>query len=859
MQNPLPTVAHLPISFWQLGWRNLWRDVRAGELRLLLVAVLLAVSALSAVAFFSNRLDGALRRDAAQLLGGDLVVSSDQPLPPAYAAQVQALGLQSTSTQTFATMARAPLAQGAAGRLVMLKAVGAGYPLRGSLRVSEDSRWQPGAADHPAPPLQPGQVWVEAPLLEALQLKVGDNMLLGSSTLRITQVLTQEPDRGGGFISFSPRVLMHADDLAGTGLVQPASRVTYRLALVGKTAAVQQFSRWAKAEVSKPGVRGIRVETLEDGNPRMQETLQRAGNFLNLVALLAALLSAVAVALAARGFAGRHLDGCAMLRVLGVRQRTIALAYSLEFALMGLLGSVIGTALGFAVHHVFVALLGNMMQTALPAPGWLPIVLGLGVGMTLLLAFGLPPVLQLAGTPPLRVIRRELGRLKPASALAIAAGVAGFAALLLAASSDLKLGGIAVGGFAGAVLAFMALGWLAVTALQRAAQSPAAHTLPHWLRLAMRQLGARPAFAVVQISSLAVGLMALALLVLLRTDLVRSWQQATPVDAPNRYVINILPEQQTPFQAALRSAGVAQFDWYPMVRGRLIEVNGRSLTPNDYPDDQAKRLIEREFNLSYSADAPAWTPIVQGAWTRGEANGISMEEGIMKTLKLQLGDRVVFDMGGVQRTSTITSVRKVNWSSMHVNFFAMYPVADMGEQAAVTYITAYRAPPRVHGQPSLDYRLLQAYPNITQVDMDSTLNQLQAVLGKVIRAVELLFGFGLIAGVLVLFSTINTTREERAHEFAIMRALGAGGGLLGRVQNAELLAVGAVAGLLAGAVALGIGWALAHYVFEFEWTPALWILPATSLAGALLAWAAGWWSLRSVLKQPVVQTLRLAA
>ena len=858
MQTPTSAAKHLPISFWQLGWRNLWRDVRAGELRLLLVAVLLAVSALSAVAFFSNRLDGALRRDAAQLLGGDLVISSDQPLPAAYAAEVQALGLQSTSTQTFATMARAPEAQGATGRLVTLKAVGAGYPLRGTLRASEDSRWQPGAADHPAPPPQSGQVWVEAPLLEALQLKVGDNMLLGSSTLRITQVLTQEPDRGGGFISFSPRVLMHANDLAATGLVQPASRVTYRLAVVGKPAAVQQLNRWAKAEIAKPGVRGIRVETLEDGNPRMQETLQRAGNFLNLVALLAALLSAVAVALAARGFAGRHLDGCAMLRVLGVRQRTMALAYSLEFALIGLLGSVIGTVLGFAVHHVFVALLGNMMQTALPAPGWPPIVLGLGVGMTLLLAFGLPPVLQLAGTPPLRVIRREMGRLKPASALAIAAGAAGFAALLLAASSDLKLGGIAVGGFAGAVLAFMALGWLAVTALQRAAQAPAARTLPHWLRLAMRQLGARPAFAVVQISSLAVGLMALALLVLLRTDLVRSWQQATPVDAPNRYVINILPEQQAPFQAALRSAGVAQFDWYPMVRGRLIEVNGRSLAPSDYPDDQAKRLIEREFNLSYSADAPAWTPIMQGAWTPGDANGISMEEGIMKTLKLQLGDRVVFDMGGVQRLSTITSVRKVNWSSMHVNFFAMYPVADMGEQAAVTYITAYRSPPRVDGQPSLDYRLLQTYPNITQVDMDSTLNQLQAVLGKVIRAVEMLFGFGLVAGVLVLFSTINTTREERAHEFAIMRALGAGSGLLGRVQNAELLAVGAVAGLLAGAVALGIGWALAHYVFEFEWAPALWILPATSVAGAVLAWAAGWWSLRSVLKQPVVQTLRLA-
>ena len=882
-------------GFWRLGWRTLWRDVRAGELRLLVVAVLLAVAALSSVAFFANRLAGALQRDAAQLLGGDVVVSSDQPLPAVFAEKARALGLRSARTQTFPTMARAEQTRGGAGRLVTLKAVSAGYPLRGSLRVSDNTHWQPAQPDQSSTqPPQPGQVWVEAPLLEALQLQLGDALLLGQSALRISRVLTQEPDRGGSFISFAPRVLMHADDLPATQLVQPASRVHYRMALVGSAADVRAYGDWARAELAKAQtqaqtpMRGIRIETLQEGNPRMQETLDRASNFLNLVALLAALLSAVAVALAARAFAERHLDGCAMLRVLGLPQRTIARAYALEFVAAGLAGTLLGLALGFAVHYVFVWLLGGLVQTDLPPPSWQPLVLGLGVGMTLLLAFGLPPVLQLAGTPPLRVMRRELGRIKGTSALAMAAGLAGFAALLLTASSDIKLGGIAVGGFAAAVLLFMLLGALAVWLVRRSMGAALAQSLPYWLRLALRQLGARPVFAVLQISSLGVGMLALVLLVLLRTDLVRSWRQATPADAHNRYIINILPEQQMPMQQALRAAGVAQFDWFPMVRGRLVAINGRAVSASNYADAQAQRLVEREFNLSYSTTLPAWNPLEQGRWrssseSSGNAginaeanakknanavadqNAISMEAGIMQTLGLKLGDSVVFDMGGVQRTSTITSVRKVNWSSMHVNFFAMYPVASLGDEVAVSYITSYRNPPHKAAakaaqaaQPSLDYQLLQTFPNITQVDMDSTLLQLQAVLDKVIRAVELLFAFGLAAGLLVLFATVNTSRDERSREFAIMRALGSSSALLRRLQSAELLATGALAGLLAGAVALALGWALAHYVFAFEWALALWVLPASAGAGAVLAWAAGWWSLHSILRQPVVQTLRQA-
>ena len=352
--------------------------------------------------------------------------------------------------------------------------------------------------------------------------------MLGDATLRITRLIVNEPDRGAGFMNFAPRVMIHQDDIAATGLVQPASRLTYRMAVAGEDRPVRAFVAWAADEVKKPGVRGVRVESLESGRPEMRQTLDRAEKFLNLVALLAALLSAVAVALAARGFATSHLDDCAMLRVLGESQRTIALSYALEFALIGLFASSLGVAIGYGVHHVFVVLLAGLVDSALPPASLWPVAFGLGMGVTLLGAFGLPPVLQLAQVPPLRVIRRDVGNLKPASLAVLGLGVAGFAALLLAVSSDLTLGLIAVGGFAVAVAVFAALSWLAVRLL-RAMVNEA--TAPRWLVLATRQISARPAYTVVQVSALAVGLLALVLLVLLRTDLVSSWRSTTPPDA----------------------------------------------------------------------------------------------------------------------------------------------------------------------------------------------------------------------------------------------------------------------------------------------------------------------------------------
>jgi putative ABC transport system permease protein len=835
-------------TFWQLGWRTLWRDVRAGELRLLIVAVTLAVAALTAVGFFADRLKGGLVRDARQLLGGDAVIASDNPTPQAFIDKARALGLQSVTTLGFPTMARAPDAQGGASRLVALKAVPPGYPLRGNLKVAAQPD-APAASTRDIPAA--GQAWADAPLLDTLGLKIGDHLLLGDVQLRVTRVIALEPDRGTGFVNFAPRVMINEADLPASRLIQPASRVGYRFAVAGPDARVSEFVQWATQELKKPAVRGVRVESMDSGRPEMRQTLERAEKFLNLVALLAALLSAVAVALAARGFAAAHLDDCAMLRVLGQSQRTIALSYTFEFALVGTAASALGVAIGYTVHFVFLLLLAGLVETALPAASGWPVAFGMGMGLTLLFAFGLPPVLQLAQVPPLRVIRRDLGDLKPASAAVLAIGVLGFAALLLAASSDLKLGAIAVGGFAGAALVFAGLSWVAVKLLRRSVNEA---TAPRWLVLATRQISARPAYAVVQVSALAVGLLALVLLVLLRTDLVASWRRATPPDAPNRFIINVMPEQGEDFQKVLREAGVQRYDWYPMIRGRLIAVNGKTVTPDDYPEDRAKRLLDREFNLSNSPVQPPHNQVVAGHWQPEERDAVSVEEGIAATLGLKMGDTLRFDIGGMQSETKITSLRKVDWGSMRANFFMIYPVSRLAD-VPVTYMSAFRAPERK----GFDNQLVRAFPNITSVDTTSTINQVQEVLDKVIRAVEFLFGFTLAAGVVVLFAAVTATREERAREFAIMRAVGASGSLLRQVQRAELAGVGLLAGFLASMVASVVGWGLARYIFDFDWTASAWVPLFGALAGAALALAAGWWGLREVLNRPVVETLRRAA
>ena len=840
----------------QLGWRNLWRDLRSGELNLLVLSVVLAVAALSAVGFFSDRLQAGLWRDARQLIGGDAVVVSDKPTAENFLQKAKQLGLKTNATLSFPSMARADDAQGGETKLVALKAVSEGYPLRGQLTLFSAE----GASPSDKPKSQAtrqvpssGQAWVDPALLEVLNLKLGDPLWLGDKAFQISALIDREPDRGAGFMNFAPRVMVNLSDIPATGLIQPASRLSYRLAVAGEESQtnVQKFINWARDEVAKPEVRGVQVESMESGRPEMRQTLDRAEKFLNLVALLAALLCAVAVALAARTFAAKHLDACALLRVLGQSQQTLSIAYAFEFITAGLVASLLGVMVGYGVHHAFVWLLAGLVDAQLPPASGAPALLGLGMGLTLLLAFGLPPVLQLAQVPALRVIRRDMGGLQPASVGVLLAGLFGFAGALMWASRDVKLGLMTVGGFAMATLMFAGATWLALKLLRKWVPS---NTTPRWLLLATRQVMARPVYAVVQVSALSVGLLALVLLVLLRTDLISSWRKATPVNAPDRFVINVQPDQTQAFQSALQQTGVQNYDWYPMIRGRLVAINGKAVSPQDYTEERAKRLVDREFNLSSRAAKPEHNEVVKGTWLENEKDAVSVEVGIAKTLGLQMGDRLQFDIGGVLSEGRVTSLRKVDWGSMRANFFVIYPVDNL-PNVPLSYMAAFKSP----DVPSFERNLLQQFPNVTSVDLRASLTQVQKVLDQVIRAVEFLFAFTLLAGLLVLTAAVTSTREERKREFAIMRALGATGRLLSQVQTAELMGVGLMAGFLASLVAELVGWGLARFVFEFEWTASLWVPMAGALTGAVLAWMAGWWGLAEVLRQPVSQTLRQAS
>jgi putative ABC transport system permease protein len=819
------------------------RDWRAGELRLLAMALVIAVAAVTSVGFFVDRIRLGLERDAAQLLAADVVVSSDQPVSDALRAQARAAHLQTAETVTFPSMAlnASNLDRNA---LVAVKAVSTGYPLRGSMRVSREI----GVADSPTREVpKAGAVWVDPPLLQALGAKPGDSLKLGEKQFQIDRVIMIEPDRGAGFINFAPRVMINLSDLPATQLITTGSRATYRLLAAGERPDVKAFATSVERELR----RGQRLESLESGRPEMHRTLERAQRFLALVALLAAMIAAVAVAAAARRFSLRHLDSCAMMRCLGLAQAGIFRLFALEFVIVGVTACIVGMLAGYAAHFALLAALGSLISASLPLPSLLPAFQGGAVGLVLLLGFALPPLAQLRAVPPLRVLRKDVGPTTTRSGVGYLIGLAGFMLLLLWSSNDIKVGAVTAGGFAGGLAVFALAAWASLQLLKPLRLMTG--TLGISWRFAIAAVQRRPVATIVQLVSLAVGLMALLLLTVTRTDLVSSWRSAAPPDAPNRFVINVQPDQVAGVTRRLRDGGI-DAELHPMIRGRLVKVNGKSVGPENYSSDRAQRLVDREFNLSYSKDAPGHNRIVAGAWFRDGSDELSIEEGIANTLGIKLGDELTFDIAGESVTARATSLRKVNWDSMRANFFVLMPPSLLANKPA-SYITAFHLPEQ---KSALTGDLLREFPNLTVVDMSAVLRQVQAVLDQVITAVEFLFIFTLAAGVLVLYAALASSRDERVHEAGLLRALGASRQQLSRAQLAELACIGALAGLLAAIGASAVGWALARFAFEFDYTVSPWVFVAGTVGGSLCALAGGYLGLRGVLRTPPLATLREA-
>lgn len=833
------------------------RDWRAGELRFLLIALVVAVSALTAVGFFIDRMRSGLQRDAHQLLGADLLIQSDQPLKPEWRAEAVRRGLVLADTVSFPSMAQAGQGEQSLAQLSSVKAVSPGYPLRGQLKLSRDpdqARQALGATTRATP--APGTVWVDPAILGALKVGVGQSIQVGDKVFTIAELIAAEPDRGTSFVNFAPRVMLSTADLAATGLVDNGSRVIYRLQVASPSATdrttVAQFEQWIKDAIARDTVKGVRLESLESGRPEMSSTLDRADRFLSLVGLLSAMLAAVAVAMAARRFMQRHLDACAMLRCLGLTQNEVTLLYLIEFGLVGLAGSALGVLVGFGGHYVLLELIGSLIQTELPPVSLLPALQGLATGMLLLIGFALPPILQLRNVPHNRVIRREQAAPQPAALLTYGLGIVVFVGLLLWQAGDPLLALVTAGGFLAGFALFALAGWLGLQALKR---MRGALNHQSW-RFAVTSLQRRPAATIVQVVSLALGLMALLLLTVVRADLMTAWRSATPADAPNRFIINIMPDQKAEVERRIAAADVPELQLYPMIRGRLTAINGKPITAATYQEERAQRLSDREFNLSTTPQLPPTNQIVAGAWYQ-DGPGVaeaSVEQGIAKTLGLKLGDAMRFDIGGVVVEARVTSLRKLEWGSMRANFFVIINPQAMRD-APQTFMTAFHLPPQKQG---LVNALARDFPNLTLIDVSGIIGQVQEVLDQVVTAVEFLFAFTLASGVLVLYAALMGSQDERTREAGLLRALGATRRQLAQAQWIEFSLVGGLAGVLAASGAAALGWALATYQFKFPWTfsPMVWVFGL--VIGAICAIVGGWLGLRNVLRQPPLQTLREA-
>ena len=821
--------------------RMLARDWRAGELRVLAAALVIAVASITGVSFFADRVSKGLARDATQLLGADLVLMSDHPWQRAIGDAIASRGLQRASGVGFMSM----VVGGEQSSLAGVKAVSDNYPLRGTLRIAP----APGAADAPAQhgPAR-GTVWLEERLATVLGKPVGSRIRVGREELEVAAILTLEPERSVNFFNIAPRLLMNEADVPATELIQPGSRAWYYLYAAGSPEQIAALEGWARPQLE----RGQRVDTFETGRPEVKNSVDRAKRFLSLTALLAAILAGVAIALGTRRFVERHLDGCAVMRCLGATQARLTRLYGMEFLVLGLASCAAGCAAGYAVQAAIGATMSNLLRADLPPPGLLPAAQGCLVGLVLLLGFALPPLLQLKGVPAVRVLRRETGN---ASGVALASYVAGgvaLAALLIWQAGDLTLGGYVIGGFAAAVLVFFVAAWAALRLLTSRRTLALIRGRNPVLRHGLANLRRHARGNAVQVASLALGLTAVLLLTFTRNDLVDAWRRTAPPDAPNRFLMGVQADQVEPIDRFFTERGLKAPELFPMVRGRFVELNGKPVVESDYPEERARRLVEREFNLSYMAQPPAHNTLVAGRWFAPGAAEVSVEEGIAKALGWQLGDELAFSVGGEVFKARISSLRKLRWDSMRVNFFVIAPPALLKGYPA-SYISALKIEP---GRESVVNELAARFPNITVVDVGAVVRQAQAIVDQLVNAVQFVFLFALGAGLLVLYSALVATEDERRREAAVMRVYGASRRHVAGSQRVEFLAMGVLAGVLATAGAALIGQLIARRVFELDLPPSLDLWIAGPLAGLLLLSLNAWLSSRKVLRASPALTLR---
>jgi len=823
-----------------LSMRMLSREWRSGELGVLLLALTVAVAALTGVGFLVSRISAAVTLQASQVLAADIRLESPKPVDEADMAAARQAGLRSASATSLVTV----VFEGDQSQLTDIDAVTDGYPLRGTVMVA-DQPFAKGQAAAGIPP--PGEVWPDSRLLAALGGHVGSVLSVGAANFRVSRVLISRPDEGGTFTGLVPNLLMNASDLARTQLIQPGSRATYAALFAGMPDRVAAFKQWLQTH----GRPGERLRDISSSSPQIKSAVDRAGRFLSLASLVAVLLCATAVAMSARRYVRRHLDTVALLKTLGATRWFTVCLTTLQLLAVALLGAAIGSAIGYLAQAWLVyALRGLLASTALPDASLVPVGMGLSTAIALLAGFALPPLLQLSRVPAIRVLRRDIGPPRPLVVLAFGPAVAAVILLIYWVVLDWKL----FLGFTAGLAAFIALLVLTGTLLVMAAGRLRAGAGIAW-RYGVASLSRRRADSIVQIVAFGTGIMALLLLGIIRNDLDGDWRMSLPADLPNYFFINIPPQSRDPFIAYLRAQGAKTSRVLPMIRGRLTAIDGRPVRNRRFADHRGDEFANREQNLTWSADLGADNRVVAGRWWTAADNGqplVSISTEFQQWLGLRLGDRLTFDIAGESFTVRVASIRKVKWDSFRPNFFIVF-APGLLDKVAGTYLTsAYVAPGAARSLAGLAHR----FPSVSIFDIDDLLADVRSVLDKAVLAVQSVFAFTLLAGLTVLLAAVQSSRDERRYESAILRTLGASRRTVLKSVLAEFAALGVLSGLIAAAGASVAAYFLTTRVLDLRYVFSPWACVVGLLGGALVVVASGWLATRSVVRQPPLATLR---
>jgi putative ABC transport system permease protein len=819
--------------------RNLLRDVRSGELAVLALALLVAVASLTAVGFFTSRVGRAVAQQAGEVLAADLRLESAREIATGYDEEAARRGLTTARLMSMPSV----VFYGEESSLVALRAVGDGYPLRGRLKVA-DEPFGPARVTDEIP--GPGEAWADSRLLARLGVTTGATLTVGAHELRVTRVLDYRPDQGVGFGDLSATLMINMADVPATELVQPGSRVSRALLFAGDPTDVADFRQHLES-VKRPGER---LQAIEDSSPQIRSSSDRAGRFLSLASLVSVLLAAIAVAMAARRYAARHLDSVALMKCMGASQRFVLVQTLVQLVVIALVVTMAGTALGYLAQGGLAWLLRDLIRGDLPAPGLEPLWLGLATSTAILVGFALPPMLQLKRVPPARVLRRNLEPPPLRYAAVYLFAIGAVLALIYGLVRDARLVTWVAAGIGVTFLALALAGFALVRLL-----APLRRSVGVAWRYGLANIARRGRDSVVQIVAFGLGLMVLLLLALVRNDLLEDWQRSLPVDAPNYFMINIRPEEADEIQAFFRGRGLPPTELVPLVRARLTAINGVPVGEIRFEGDRAQGFVEREANLTWARTLRDDNRMLAGEWwSDGDEGGprVSVEEEYAERLGLELGDTVTYDVAGEEVSAKVTSLREVRWDSFQPNFFMVFSPGVL-DGVTGTLITS------VHVQPSQRpalVDLVRQFPEVTIIDIDALLSQVRDVMDKAALAVQYVFVFTLAAGLVVLLAAVQATRDERRYESAMLRTLGASRRVVFQGVAAEFTALGLLAGVLAAAGASVAGYFLAREAFNLQYELDPWVWVAGAVGGALLVGIAGVLAARSVVTQPPAATLR---